>query len=111
MSRKQVFRKALSILVALQGGIYICYLFIGIDGSGGETPIQRFLFIFYFPVILALIATQEALQMHSWASLGFVMYFGPLLGAIVYSLGVASIAACFAKKADSTATKQNTELS
>lgn len=49
--------------------------------------------------------------MHNWAGLGLVMYFGPLRGAIAYSLGVASIAACFAKNADSTATRQNTGLS
>jgi hypothetical protein len=63
--------------------------FLSFSNSSGETPLQKNVLWFYWPVILPIEQLQYATGWRTWATFGLQIVFGPLIGALVYSAIVA----------------------
>ena len=97
MNNRQAYWRAFFIALAVQMVVYAFYWFFGVDRSGGETAFQRGVFAVYLPILLMVIAVQEAMDIHSWGGLGFIILFAPLIGVFAYSFVVAFIVLLFRK--------------
>jgi hypothetical protein len=71
--------------LAVQFAIWLLYWLFGIDSSGGETTFQKVVHWFYWPVLALIEAFQYGVGWRTWFSLGFLLVFGPLIGAVIYS--------------------------
>ncbi|HEY7240850.1 MAG TPA: hypothetical protein VH600_16870 [Burkholderiales bacterium] len=91
---RRTFSVAFAIALAAQLALWILYWFFGLDSSGRETTFQRVLLGLYWPVLRILEFAMEPL---TWWRLGFLISFGPLIGAAIYSLGI-GIATIFLRK-------------
>ena len=83
---RRTFTTALLASFAVQFVIWVLYWLFGIDRSGGETTFQKLVHLFYWPVLALIEALQYGVGWRNWFSLGFLLVFGPLIGAVIYSV-------------------------
>ena len=63
--------------------------FLGFSDSGSETTFQKNVLWFYWPIVFPIERLQDAIGWSSWVGFGLRIFFGPLIGALVYSLLIA----------------------
>src|SRR5262245_51153098 len=101
MSYRQPFIRVFFSAVAVQFIIWIFYFLFGIDSHGGEPTFQKIILWVYRPVIFVVESMQVVLGMRTWAGLGFIIVFGPLIGAMVYSAVLAFVIVILRRGSDS----------
>lgn len=97
MTDRQVFWKTFLIGLAVQLGIYAFYWLTVSNSAGGESPFQNVVLTVYRPILLIIYEVQVAMDIHSWAGLGFMQLYVPLIGVFVYSFVVAFIVLLYRK--------------
>lgn len=89
MSRAQrTFTIAFLVAFVPQLIVWAVY-FLSFSDSGGETTLQKDVLWFYRPVVFPIEQLQYAIGWRTWVSFGLEIFFGPLIGALVYSALVA----------------------
>ena len=87
MTRSQrAFVIAFLISFVPQLAIWISYLLFGVDSSGRETTFQSIILWFYWPVVALIQQFRDIIGWWTWFSFGIELFFGPLVGAITYSV-------------------------
>jgi len=84
----RTFAAAFLAALAPQLVVWALY-FLSFDDSGGETTFQESVLWFYWPVVFPIEQLQFATGWRTWVSFGLQLFFGPLVGALVYSALVA----------------------
>jgi len=89
MSRAQrTFTIAFLIAFVPQLIVWALY-FLSFSDSGGETTFQKNVLWLYWPVVFPIEQLQYATGWRTWVSFGLQLFFGPLIGALVYSALIA----------------------
>jgi len=97
MNHHRIFWRTFFIAFAVQLVIYAFYWFIVLNGSGSESAFQKIILTIYHPILFVIYEIQEAMDMHGWGALGFMLIFSPLIGSLVYSLIIAFIVLLYRK--------------
>jgi len=84
----RTFAAVFLVALAPQLIVWALYLFTFSD-SGEETAFQENVLWYYSPVVFPIEQLEYATGWRTWVSFGLQLFFGPLLGALVYSALIA----------------------